>query len=60
MRISLAEDEVVERTFESQEDVKEFIAVQGAAGLRNGDNKLVSKLMQVPTFVPLLFHPLDF
>jgi hypothetical protein len=51
IRINLATTEEAENivtvTFETQEELKGFIVCQGAAGLRNGGDKLVSKLKLV-------------
>jgi hypothetical protein len=51
VRINLAAAEeaenIVSFTFETQPELREFIGGQSAAGLRNGDDKSISKLMQV-------------
>jgi hypothetical protein len=51
VRINLAAPEEVEKiatiTFETQAELREFISNQGAAGLRNGGDMLISKLKQV-------------
>ena len=55
MRINLLGDDagkdgetnVVTRTFETQDELREFIRDQGSAGLRNGDDKSIGKLLEV-------------